>query len=136
MKDAFRLGVYGIAEQNGKILLVKKQSGPFTGKWDLPGGGNEFGEHIEETLRREFVEEVAMTFRHMVLFDNYSYAAEVMQNQKPFMFHHIGLIYTVLGFQILEDAKGSEEAHWFLIKDLDIHTLTPFASYVVKHKLK
>jgi len=51
------IGAYGIALKNEQILLVKKQRGPYTKKWDLPGGGIEEGENSIEALIREFSEE-------------------------------------------------------------------------------
>jgi ribosomal protein S18 acetylase RimI-like enzyme len=64
-RQIMRTGAYGVATQNGKILLITQQSGPYQGKFDLPGGRIEFGETIEETLRREFYEEVSMHFESM-----------------------------------------------------------------------
>ena len=50
-------GVYGSIIKNGKILLIKKARGPYTGLYDLPGGGQEKGESYLETLTREIMEE-------------------------------------------------------------------------------
>lgn len=53
-------GIYGIAfnKDQDKILLVKKTRGPYTGLYDLPGGTPEKDESYDETLIREFLEEV------------------------------------------------------------------------------
>lgn len=50
-------GVYGRIVKDGKILLIKKARGPYTGLYDLPGGSQEKGESYIETLRREIMEE-------------------------------------------------------------------------------
>ena len=39
----------------GQILVVKEDGRPY---WDLPGGGMDFGETIESSLKRELYEEV------------------------------------------------------------------------------
>lgn len=38
MKELKHLGAYGLLIQNEKILLIKKATGPYQGKLDLPGG--------------------------------------------------------------------------------------------------
>ena len=55
------IGVYGLIIKENKILLIKKKTGPYDGKLDLPGGSFEFGERPEETLKREFIEEAGLT---------------------------------------------------------------------------
>jgi len=67
-----RTGVYGVAKENGNILLVIQKSGPFAELFDLPGGGIEFGEDPNQALHREFIEETGMDFRSMIQIDNYS----------------------------------------------------------------
>lgn len=50
-------GVYGKIIKDGKILLIKKARGPYTGLYDLPGGSQEQGESYADTLIREIKEE-------------------------------------------------------------------------------
>lgn len=52
-----------IVDTEGKMLLSKR--GPKAknerGKWEFPGGGVEFGDTMEETIKREMKEELGIT---------------------------------------------------------------------------
>jgi nucleoside triphosphatase len=49
-----------IQNQDGEYLICKmpQNRGAFPGKWGLPGGGIEPGEHMGEALKREISEEL------------------------------------------------------------------------------
>jgi len=57
-KLSFRPSVYAVIIENGKILLSKQWDG-----YDFPGGGMDLGETIEETLRREAMEETGIEIK-------------------------------------------------------------------------
>ena len=67
MKKITFVGVLGLAvDAKGQYLLTKrKQPGNkrTDGKWQLPGGGMEFGETPEQTLAREMEEELKISVR-------------------------------------------------------------------------
>ena len=44
----------------GKLLLVKRKRAPEAGCWNLPGGKVDFGERVEDAIRREIAEEVGL----------------------------------------------------------------------------
>ena len=60
--------VQGWVERDGKFLILKRAREPQMGRWDMPGGFVEPGEHPEEALRRELREETALEVRveHLV----------------------------------------------------------------------
>lgn len=44
MKTTRHFGIYGVWRHEGKLVLVRKSRGPYTGQLDLPGGTPELGE--------------------------------------------------------------------------------------------
>ena len=50
-----------ILNEEKKFLLMREENG----FWELPGGGLDFGETIDECLRRELREEAGLTIAHI-----------------------------------------------------------------------
>jgi 8-oxo-dGTP diphosphatase len=139
-----RHGVYAIALREGCILLTEKgPAGCYAGLFDLPGGGIEFGENAEMTLRREFLEEVGMTFEAMQHFDNLSVVLHVPASKMKVCgykapdpdliipFHHLGQIYFVESVK-KADTPAQDVHKWHSLSSLKLEELTPFAKEVVK----
>ena len=57
----YRVSVKALVVKNNAILLLQEEDG----RWELPGGGLEFGETIEECLKREVQEEIGVTVKAM-----------------------------------------------------------------------
>jgi 8-oxo-dGTP diphosphatase len=49
-----------VVDDEGRVLLARRKSEPDAGRWDLPGGFLEEGEHPLEGLRRELHEETGV----------------------------------------------------------------------------
>ena len=45
---------------DGRIVLVKRAHEPLMGEWNLPGGGVELGETLEQACAREVLEETGL----------------------------------------------------------------------------
>ncbi len=52
--------VFGLDEEDLKVLLIQRDLPPFAGKWALPGGFVEPNETLDESARRELQEETGI----------------------------------------------------------------------------
>ena len=98
-KEFRQYGVYGIIIKDDKILLIKKNGGPYDGKLDLPDGTIKFHEKPENTLKRELLEEVGIVAKKFKLFDADSVDFEWEFNNLLIDGHHVGIFYEVLEFE-------------------------------------
>ena len=53
--------VFGLDEQELKVMLIQRGLPPFEGKWALPGGFVRLEETLDEAARRELQEETGLT---------------------------------------------------------------------------
>ena len=100
MKQLKHIGAYGLVIKDNKILLIKKNGGPYDGKLDLPGGTIEFCERPEDALKRELLEEVGIEVSKCELFDADSVAFEWKFKEDSLVkVHHTGIFYKVLNYE-------------------------------------
>lgn len=99
MKENKHLGIYGLIIENDKILLIKKVSGPYDGKLDLPGGSPKFLERPEDTLKREIKEETGLEVKKFKLLDCDSSSVKWTWNNKKMITHHIGVFYKINSYE-------------------------------------
>lgn len=88
-------GVYGIAQVDGQILMIKKSRGPYTGLLDLPGGRVEPGESLSEALAREIDEETGGKILSQQFLDFAEYQCTYVENGETKYFHHVGLYFLI-----------------------------------------
>lgn len=100
MKEHKHLGAYGLIIKDNQILLIKKVTGPYDGKLDLPGGTIEFCETPEQALKRELLEEVGIEINEYELFDANSVIVTWKDNEDNIIkTHHTGIFYKILTYQ-------------------------------------
>ncbi len=135
IKTHTHIGVYGLIIKDNQILLIDKVSGPYDGKLDLPGGSFEFGETPEETLIREFCEEVGIIPREYELFDVGSVVADWTYKNSLIKTHHIGMFYKITKYEgsikkqikIDKNNDDSKGASFYDIKNLKRENLSLIA---------
>jgi 8-oxo-dGTP diphosphatase len=54
------IGVGAVIVQNGRVLLVRRDTEPLRGEWSVPGGMLELGEKLRDGVRREVQEETGI----------------------------------------------------------------------------
>lgn len=134
--ELFHVGVYGILIKDKRILLIKKSRGAYKGMFDLPGGGIEFGEKIEDALKREFKEETGITLSGYSFFGNNEYFCDYINEAKePRKLHHIGIYYIVSASfdKIKTDSDGQDSlgAEFINVSELDKTEIAPIAKKMI-----
>lgn len=82
MKKNLKISIKGIICRGDSVLMLKDHKG----NWELPGGGIEIGEHPNETLKREFKEELGVdAVRIESLVDVWDFYNETEQNLHQFI---------------------------------------------------
>lgn len=142
MKQHKHIGVYALAIKDDFVLLIKKARGPYTGKWDLPGGSLEFGEKPLEGLSREVQEETGLSVQKSDLLNvlSHTVAYELADGEKEEM-HHLGIIYNALlnlsgKLKTGADGEDSNGASWLKITEIGDDQLSPFAIQSIKAYLR
>lgn len=134
MRQHRHLGAYGLAIVNQRVLLIRKAKGPYTGSWDLPGGGIEFGESPEDAVRRELIEETGLPVTALALLDVYHYRLTyTLPSGEQEEMQHIGILYRVdldQGERLREGPDGIDSlgARWLELSELAGQPLSPFAA--------
>lgn len=134
------LGIYGLLIHDGKMLLIKKSRGPYTGKLDLPGGKLEHGEILELALARELNEETGVIVKQSELISNMTTTVTFEYEGESIDMYHVGLIYNITEYDIENlimemDVEDSLGAQWVDISSIPTEELSPFAANIVSQKL-
>jgi len=109
--------VLAIIEKDNKYLFTKRvdPNPRYNGKWQLPGGGVEYGETPEEALKREIQEELGVTVGKCVVVPYID--TKIRTNwQGIFITYHCHLKNSESKFTLNEEAS---EYRWFSADEID-----------------
>ena len=119
-----RVAAYALCTDGDTILLSRIAQGATAfsdGKWTLPGGGIEFGEHPAAAAIRELEEETGLIGEIESLADVDSWSAQFVdpRDQVATDFHAIRILYRVrvTGGELRSEVNGSSDACAWVRRD-------------------
>jgi ADP-ribose pyrophosphatase YjhB (NUDIX family) len=118
--------------ERGKVLMVKARRGLTKGIWNLPGGFTGYGEHPEQSARREVIEETGIRVRLIRLVGIYS---ERFPNTGGYMFSFVYLGRR-LNRTIRPEPGEIEAIRWMPLRQAARLTKNPFARAALQDYLK
>ncbi|MCD6233163.1 NUDIX hydrolase [bacterium] len=107
------LAVDGLIFNQGKVLLVRRAVFPFKNYWVLPGGHVNYGERVEEAIRREMKEELGILPKIKRLLGVYS------DPKRDPRYHAVSIVYLLSrGRGQIRLNKEAFEFRYFSLKHL------------------
>jgi ADP-ribose pyrophosphatase YjhB (NUDIX family) len=136
----YHFGVYGVATRGSQLLCIRKNSGPYTGRYDLPGGSQEPGEGLTETLMREVKEETGYEVTYYSknrIYDSFVYDESLGKQT-----HHIFALYDIrcsdnsdtIPEEVLDGKNDSDGAVWMDFMRLNEFNSSPLILKVIAER--
>jgi len=116
-----RVGAYAIVtDPDARILLCRIAPGyPAAGKWTLPGGGVDHGEHPDDAVLRELDEETGLAGTRGPVVSIWSGRIE-KPSSRPGPLHWVAIIYRVAAEPAplrLEVGGSTDDCRWFTLDE-------------------
>ena len=124
MRQVQRIAAYNVCVDDQQRLLMVRLSSitERPGSWTLPGGGVEFGEHPEDTARRELLEETGLVGHIVELLIVDSLHRPAPRDDGEFDYHSVRLVYrtNVDGADLRHETNNSTDyAAWCTRAELE-----------------
>jgi 8-oxo-dGTP diphosphatase len=117
------VGVGAVILDGAKVLLEKRKNMPSKGKWSIPGGLVELGEHVEDAVVREVKEETRLDVIEPRLLDVVDYVS--LGEKGGVVYHYVILDYLVTVKNGKAKAASDADAlKWVLLDEVEEYDLT------------
>jgi 8-oxo-dGTP diphosphatase len=124
------IGVGAVVIAQGRIVLVKRAHDPLKGEWNLPGGGVELGETLQEACSREVLEETGLEVRVGSVIEVFDRITRDTSGQVEYHFVLVDYLCRVVGGTMRAGSDASEIALADPF-DLDAYALNEKARQVI-----
>ncbi|MGX7199430.1 NUDIX hydrolase [Enterococcus nangangensis] len=124
-------GVYGFYLEHDRLLVMKKNGGPYKNRYDLPGGSLEDGEALAHCLYREYLEETGRRIQQAQQVGTYSFTypwnyQTWHHNQHICVFYHVTALVAEQAAAVTAFAgQDSLGAAWVPLKELTPANASP-----------
>lgn len=117
------VGIGIVIVNDGQIVLIKRGNEPGRGKWSIPGGIVELGEHITQTVIREAKEETCLDVTDPRLVDVVDTVDLDPDGKVKYQYVIVDYLVKVVGGEIAA-ASDAEELRWVPFNEVESYVLT------------
>lgn len=107
--------IFGLDEDDLKVLLIQRDLEPFAGEWAIPGGFVEVGESLETAARRELAEETGL--EKIYLEQLYSFGDPGRDLREHVVTVAYYALVNIFDHKV-QAATDARDAAWFAVSDL------------------
>lgn len=109
MKRVTRVAAYALIVRAGRLVLCRISAAlpRDQGRWTLPGGGLEFGEHPADAVVREVQEETGLDVRPLDVVKVDAHRIDI----EEISYHSVRIVYRVelLGGELVNEVEGTTD---------------------------
>lgn len=122
------VGIGIVIVKDQKIVLIKRGNEPGKGKWSIPGGLVELGEHIDQAVIREAKEETCLDVTNPRLVDVVDNVDLDGDGKVKYHYVIVDYLVQVVGGEIAA-ASDAEELRWVPFNEVEGYVLTASFRY-------
>lgn len=130
-KFHFEFGVYGIISVSNKLLVIKKNGGPYNNRYDLPGGSLNEGEPLRHAIGRTVKEETSLEVLDARQLGTVSFRYPWNYQQSTWN-EHVGVFYHIYEYSGIPQTdvkqyagKDSSGPEWVDADNLNLENSSP-----------
>ena len=107
--DAVPVALAAVRSVRG-ILLIRRERAPFKGLWGMPGGKMRYGEHLDEAVKREVLEEAGLSTTFWRL---RGVVTEKLYDGDRLSMHYLLMVCEVFSRSVKLRRSAEGELRWF-----------------------